>query len=303
MKLWSCAITALALILALVLPVTSFATALTADRITEKQVLGVKAYPVAASTKIYAGALVALNSSGYAVPAADTAGYKVVGIASAQADNASGANGAINVLAEAPVIARLNATSITQAMVGKAMYVVDDNTVDDTFGTNGIFAGILIEYISTTSGRFLISPVAVTPSDLVVVQEVSFTETTGAGTYTGAVTVPAGATVLDVIWRNTALWTASTTATMKAGTAADDDMFFTNVDVKTAPIIDVNGAGGLSSFKNDTGSGVAGGLTTYCSSACTVSFVVTTVGATGAAGRSRGVVIYVRPSPAGASKA
>ena len=44
-------------------------------------------------------------------------------------------------------------------------------------------------------------------SDTAVV-EISFTETTGAGTYTGTVAIPAGATVLDVIWRNTVLWAA-----------------------------------------------------------------------------------------------
>lgn len=126
--------------------------ALTKDRQTEKKITGLKSYPVAASTKIYAGSLVALNSGGYAVPAADAASLRVVGVAKAQADNTSGANGAIMVNVESDILARFNASSITQAMVGQVMYVVDDNTFDDVVGTNGIKAGRLAEFISSTEG-------------------------------------------------------------------------------------------------------------------------------------------------------
>lgn len=132
--------------------------ALTKDRITEKKALGIKAYPVAASTKIYAGALVALNSGGFAVPAADTANLKVVGVADAQVDNTAGANGDLSVKVEASVIARFPASSITQAMVGQMMYVVDDNTFDDAVGTNGIKAGRLVDFISTTEGWLEVRP-------------------------------------------------------------------------------------------------------------------------------------------------
>ncbi len=131
--------------------------ALSNDRITQRKEPGRKSYPVAASTLIYAGALVALNTSGYAVPAADTVGFKVVGIAHLRADNSAGSNGDINVLVDAPILALFDATSITQAMVGQRMYVVDDHTFDDTKGTNGISAGILAEYVSTTSGWLFIA--------------------------------------------------------------------------------------------------------------------------------------------------
>lgn len=56
------------------------------------------AMPVAASTKVEAGNLVALNASGYLVPAADTAGLTVVGVAGKTQDNSAGANGALNCL-------------------------------------------------------------------------------------------------------------------------------------------------------------------------------------------------------------
>jgi hypothetical protein len=136
-----------------------------------------------------------------------------------------------------------------------------------------------------------------------VVEEVLFTETAGAGTYTGTVALPAGAVLLDVIWHNTALWTAATSATLKVGTGADDDMFFTGVDVKAAPAADVNGAGGISAAKNDTGSGVAGGKTAYFATQTNVVAVVTTVGLTGNAGRSRLFVKYAVPTSVNAVKA
>jgi hypothetical protein len=126
--------------------------ALTTDRITPKKQRGYKTYPVAATTKIHGGALVALNSGGFAVPAADAASLKVVGVAAAQSDNSTGANGDKFVDCEAGIVARFAASSITQAMVGQVMYVVDDNTFDDAVGTNGVKAGRLVDFVSTTDG-------------------------------------------------------------------------------------------------------------------------------------------------------
>lgn len=126
--------------------------ALTKDRITERKELGFKAYRMAASTKIYAGSLVALNTSGYAVPAADTAGFQVIGIADAQYDNSTGAAADLWCKVFAPCLAKLPTISITQAMLGRPMFVVDDQTVDDAQGTNKVLAGVLREYVSATLG-------------------------------------------------------------------------------------------------------------------------------------------------------
>lgn len=136
--------------------------ALTQDRITDKRVPGLMAYPVAATTKIYAGAMVCVNSVGLAVPAADAAGNKVVGVAKRTVDNSTGAAGAMWVEVDCPIVARFNATSITQAMVGTVMHVVDDNTVDDAVGANTIKAGVLVEFISATDGWIYINPPATT---------------------------------------------------------------------------------------------------------------------------------------------
>ena len=110
-------------------------------------------FPVAANARIFAGSLVCVNTEGYAVPAADTAGYVFTGVAQEQADNRDGANGAKLVRLRRSGAFNFDAASITQAMVGQPMYVVDDHTFDDAGGpTNDIRVGVLVKYSSATQG-------------------------------------------------------------------------------------------------------------------------------------------------------
>jgi len=115
-------------------------------------------YPVAAATKIYAGSLVCVNGDGYAAPAADTSGYRFVGAALEQVDNGSGNNGDKLVRVRRTGVFEFDAASITQAMVGDAMYAVDDHTCDDAAGpTNDVKVGVLVKYVSATKGWIDIS--------------------------------------------------------------------------------------------------------------------------------------------------
>jgi hypothetical protein len=127
--------------------------ALTKDRATSYRE-GVEIdFPVAATTKIYAGSLVCVNASGYAVPAADTAGLKFIGVALQQLDNSSGANGDKSLRIRRTGVFEFDAASITQAMVGDPMYAVDDHTFDDAAGpTNDVKVGVLVKYASATRG-------------------------------------------------------------------------------------------------------------------------------------------------------
>ncbi len=113
-----------------------------------------KSYPVEDNVHIYKGAIVVANTSGYALPGADTSGYRFLGIAAEEADNTvtGHSQGGIDVRVWEDGEHLLPATSITQAMVGQMMYLVDDATVDDITVTNFIPVGILKEYVSTTSG-------------------------------------------------------------------------------------------------------------------------------------------------------
>jgi predicted RecA/RadA family phage recombinase len=115
-------------------------------------------FRVAAATKIYAGSLVCANSQGFAVPAADTAGLRFLGVALEQVDNSSGANGAKVVRLRRTGVFEFNAASITQAMVGDPMYIKDDNTFADAAGTtNDVKAGMLVKYVTDTKGWIDIS--------------------------------------------------------------------------------------------------------------------------------------------------
>jgi hypothetical protein len=118
-------------------------------------------YPVAASAHIYAGAFVADNGSGYAVPMADTAGYFYLGRAQAEADNSAGSAGAINVNIDPwdgdsndryTEIA-VNAANATRATyLGKHVFFVDDNSVNVAGGTsNTIIAGRCVGVLSANN--------------------------------------------------------------------------------------------------------------------------------------------------------
>jgi len=110
-------------------------------------------YPVAASTKIYAGSLVCINAAGYAAPAADTVGFRLAGVALEQVNNDTVTNGAKNVRVRRHGVFEFDAASITQAMVGDPMYAVDDHTFDDAAGpTNDIKVGVLVKFGSETKG-------------------------------------------------------------------------------------------------------------------------------------------------------
>lgn len=102
------------------------------------------ALPVAASTIVEAGNLVALNASGYLVPAADTAGLTVVGVAGETKDNSAGANGAVYCLIRRKKVFLFEnhaTNAVTQALVGKSVYVADSVTVCTDGATNDIVAG------------------------------------------------------------------------------------------------------------------------------------------------------------------
>lgn len=132
--------------------------ALSADRITQKKMTtNEKAYPVKTNVKVYAGGLAMIDSAGFLIAAADAASGKVVGVLKNTVDNTGGADGALWGNVEEGLFL-LKATSITQAMVGQMMYVVDDETFDDTGGTNYVKAGRLLEYVSTTSGWIFVVP-------------------------------------------------------------------------------------------------------------------------------------------------
>jgi hypothetical protein len=127
--------------------------ALTRDRATSYRDGIEVEFPVAAATKIYAGSIVCVNAAGFAVPAADTSGYRGVGVALQYVDNTSGVDGAKMVRLRRTGVFEFDAVALTQAMVGDTMYAVNDQTFANTAGaTNHIKVGVLIKYVSATKG-------------------------------------------------------------------------------------------------------------------------------------------------------
>ncbi|MDA3832597.1 MAG: hypothetical protein PF495_04295 [Spirochaetales bacterium] len=127
-------------------------TALSEDKQIEIQDGVEKDIQVAATEKIFAGALSCVNAAGYALEGSDTAGLIFQGIAMSQQDNSSGANGDLDiVLRRRGLIKCILGTAISIANVGDKVFLVDDQTVDITANVfNHIPCGIIAGYIDTT---------------------------------------------------------------------------------------------------------------------------------------------------------
>ncbi len=127
-------------------------TALNADRQTTYRDGVELEFPVKGGSRIFAGGLVAVDSTGYAVPAGNVAGHKVMGVAMEQADNRSGGDGAMQVRVRLAGVFEFEAVSIAPAQVGAEMFVVDDQTFDDENSGQGVKCGRLVKYVSATRG-------------------------------------------------------------------------------------------------------------------------------------------------------
>lgn len=119
-------------------------------------------YPVKAATKLVAGALVAIDASGWLVNAADTANFVNAGILDKTVDNTVGA--AANGSKQGRVITRgvfdfVFSGTATQATVGQKVYAVDNQTVAvAATTTNDVLVGTVVEFISATAVRVRITP-------------------------------------------------------------------------------------------------------------------------------------------------
>lgn len=121
---------------------------LAADKKVDRRVGVLMSLLVAAATKIYAGALVALNSSGYAIPATDAVGNTFAGVARSRVDNSAGSAGDLAVEVYQAEEWLLDITdTITAADVGRPVYVYDDNSVG-LYSTYGVYVGVITEYDS-----------------------------------------------------------------------------------------------------------------------------------------------------------
>jgi hypothetical protein len=133
--------------------------------------------------------------------------------------------------------------------------------------------------------------------------EVTFTETAGAGVYTGSVTVPAGATLMDIYINGVALWNNAGACTLKVGDVANDSGFYAAVDLKATDLL----AGESLSFAlagGKAGTYIANSQVSprYSATNRVVSGIITTASTGGSTGRTRMVVVWVDAGDVAATK-
>jgi hypothetical protein len=113
------------------------------------------AYPIAANTTIFKGALVEIVG-GFAQPGADTAGAAFAGVAHEtkintaatllpNAGGPAGAAGALKVRVDKTGSLLYNKAAAVAADIGKQAFIVDDNTVSTAPTANNLSAGYVVE--------------------------------------------------------------------------------------------------------------------------------------------------------------
>jgi len=133
--------------------------ATTADRETKRSDGKLKAMKMS-NVKVPKGVLVCINTSGYATNGADTANFLFAGVSYEQVDNSAGSAGdkEIRVEKTGEHTFAYNGGDAAQAVVGKEVYIVDNQTVDDDAlaVTNDIKCGVIAEVLSGTQVRIRI---------------------------------------------------------------------------------------------------------------------------------------------------
>jgi hypothetical protein len=114
------------------------------------------AYPVKANARIWKGALVCVDNTGYLVPASDTANLRFVGVAFESVDNTGGASGAKRCrVVKRGTFVYNRIGSFTQADIGTTARAVTDNEVAKT-STNNIVVGTVVELLDGNRVRLRI---------------------------------------------------------------------------------------------------------------------------------------------------
>lgn len=194
--------------------------AVTANQLIKKQDGCKRSYPVEEATRIYQGTLVYLNAAGYACDVTATGVNAFVGIAVAEADNTSGADGAIEVEVHTEGDFELVGTGFAQTDVGMPIYGDDNYATVVSLGATSVRIGKVVRYVSSTKHI-----VAIQPSGVGTLEQANLTTIThtapGTPDYAiqnlttttpyGFVTADEGNTVLKVL-----AWCQTEIADLKA---------------------------------------------------------------------------------------
>jgi hypothetical protein len=191
-------------------------------------------------------------------------------------------------------MSRTNPRNTIRNLNAKSGFLLDGVQVTATAAELNTMTGITATaaQLNTTAGG------------VVRVAELTFTETSGAGTYTGSVSLPAGATLHDIIINGVALWDNAGAVTLIAGDATDPDGYYTGVNLKATDLL----AGESISFAlagGKAGAYIANSQVSprYSATARDITVSVTSASTGGTAGRTRATVVWSAPTATAATKA
>ena len=126
---------------------------LTAPRADERQE-GILNDELVAAVKVFKGANLNYDASGYVKGSGDTANETFAGVAMETVDNAAGAAGDKHVRVWKEGIFEMNCAGASQSWVGKDVYAVDDNLVAlAATTTNDVRVGKVVAFVSATKVR------------------------------------------------------------------------------------------------------------------------------------------------------
>lgn len=156
------------------------------------------------------------------------------------------------------------------------------------------------EFVVTSRGTVTFQAGSAAPR-VTMTDSILFTQTTGDGTYTGTIALPAGSRIIDIGCDGQVLWNAGTSASLIVGDGADPDGFFVATNLNATDLL----AGEINNLEHPGGkAGVYIALEQrllYSAAARDIIAVVTQVGA-GTAGRTRVYVTYAVAAVTNATK-
>jgi predicted RecA/RadA family phage recombinase len=157
--------------------------AVTANQLIKKQEGCKRSYPVEESTRIYQGTLVYVNAAGYACDVTATGVNAFVGIAVAEADNTSGADGAIEVEVYTEGDFELTLTGGAQTEVGMPVYGDDNYACVVALGATSVRVGTIVRHVSSTKAIVAIKPSGVGALEVAPLTTITIADAAGTPDY------------------------------------------------------------------------------------------------------------------------
>lgn len=126
-----------------------------------------------------------------------------------------------------------------------AVKLMKDRAFSEISGNATLLAKALTNLgVTPATGGTITTSTVVSPTvtgtagtGFIIAKQAAFAEDATSLTHTATFAIPAGSTLFDIVVDIGALWTATTSATLKVGDTADDDGYFTAVNLKATDLV------------------------------------------------------------------